>query len=152
MRAGSYREALGWPSPRRRSVVGYWTMHLYRVMLRASDGSPAVGGGANMLGIRVGIDVRPDASGSVSPGKGGLSVAPDDPARLPPHLRPIRYGGACGLPLFRIHASSIGEMLVYVADPRRPERHGTIDPARTMHVDAYQTSLASTAPTWQEAS
>ena len=124
--------------------------YLFRIMLKTAVGRPAVGSSDNMLGARVGIDVRPDGAGNVQPAKGGISVAPDDPARLPPHLRPLRFGGACGLPLFRIEDSSLGERLSYRADPRRPTRHGMVEPATSMTLDAYQDALASTSPAWRE--
>jgi hypothetical protein len=125
-------------------------MDLFRVMLKAPNGAPVGGGGANMLGVRVGIDVRPDATGNVERGRGGLSVAPEDPARLPPHLRPVRFGGACGLPLFAIGADDLGPKLDYLPDAGRPGRHGTIEPARGMPVANYQAALADTAPRWKE--
>src|SRR6059058_2366777 len=79
-------------------------MRLYRSMKEAADGFPAVGSSSRLLGVRPGNAPTPDVlavapSDLVLPGQGGMSVAPDDPANLPRHLRPalaawgaIRYG------------------------------------------------------------
>jgi hypothetical protein len=53
---------------------------LYRVMVVDAAGRPICGDGDNMLGARVPIDIRPDAEGMVGPGRGGMSVSPDDHA------------------------------------------------------------------------
>ncbi len=42
-----------------------------------SDGCPLVGKDTKMLGVRVGVDVRPDQHGRVMPGR-GMSVIADD--------------------------------------------------------------------------
>jgi len=86
-------------------------------MLKDETGGPVVGVLDNMLGARVGVDVRPDAAGNVQPAQGGISVTPEDPSRLPPHLRPIRLGGQCGLPLFKIDDGSLGRALAYLPSP-----------------------------------
>ncbi len=125
-------------------------MNLFRIMLKDVVGQPVVGTSDNMLGARVGVDIRPDGQGQVHPGKGGISVAPEDPARLPLHLRPLRLGGVCGLPLFRIEHAAVGRRLAYRPDPKKPTRHGMIEPAETMPVEAYQGALAATSPAWRE--
>jgi hypothetical protein len=125
-------------------------MTLFRIMLKDTSGKPLCGAAANMLGARVGVDVRPTAQGDVHPGCGGLSVVPEDPARFPPHLRPLRFGGQCGLPLFRIASASIVVPLAYAPDPRKPQRHGTIEPAAAMPLAHYQSALADTVHLWEE--
>lgn len=124
---------------------------LFRIMLKDVEGRPVVGTSDNMLGARVSVDVRPDGEDRVHPTRGGISVAPEDPARLPPHLRPIRLGGQCGLPLFRIEDASLGQELAYRPDPKKPTRHGMIEPAASMLLRAYQGALAATAPDWEVA-
>jgi len=104
----------------------------------------------NMLGARVGVDVRPDAAGNVQPAQGGISVTPEDPSRLPPHLRPIRLGGQCGLPLFKIDDGSLGRALAYLPSPKKPTRHGLIEPAALMAIGNYQSALAATSVAWNE--
>lgn len=113
-------------------------------------GKPLCGDESNMLGVRPGIDLRPDATGHVVGGQGGLSVTPDDPMRLPPHVRPPRFGGKGKLPVFEIPAGSLGGALSYRPDPERPERHGFVEPGAPMHLSEYQSALASTQPGWQE--
>lgn len=83
--------------------------------------------------------------------KGGISVTPDDPARLPPHLRPLSLGGECGLPLFSIKRASLGRRLAYRPDPKRPTRHGMVEPAVSMAAGSYQDALAATSLAWTEA-
>lgn len=102
-----------------------------------------------MLGVRPGVDILPDDSGSVRGGGGGLSVTPDDPARLPPHLRPGRLGGRGKLPVFETSVNSLGSSLGYRADPGHPDRHGFIEPAYVMLLDELQLALAATAPAWK---
>lgn len=120
---------------------------LYRPMQTCGDGRPLVGTDNYMLGARIGIDVRPDSEGNVGPG-GGLSVTPGNPARLPPHLRPESLGGTGRLPVFVLLASQLGDGLAYVPDSKRPDRHGTVEPAETMPLAGYQKLLADTRDTW----
>jgi hypothetical protein len=35
-------------------------------------------------------------------------------------------------------------------DPKKPTRHGFIEPGTVMTIAAYQIALAATAPVWQE--
>ena len=66
---------------------------LYRSMQETPWGEPAVGLSARTLGARPHVDIPVDPSGSVSPGTGGLLVAPDTPSNLPRHRRPLEHGG-----------------------------------------------------------
>lgn len=79
-----------------------------------------------------------------------MSVTPDDPARLPLHFRPISMGGAGALPVFALNLEMLGNDLSYRADPKKPSKHGFIEPAAPVHVEEYQRALARTAPAWLE--
>ncbi|HEX7477298.1 MAG TPA: hypothetical protein VF331_05790 [Polyangiales bacterium] len=102
-----------------------------------------------MLGVRPGVDIRPDAGGKVTGGIGGLSVTPDDPARLPPHIRPARLGGRGKLPVFEIQVATFGPALQYRRDGDHPDRHGFVEPASVTTLDAYQSSLGATQENWK---
>jgi len=99
-----------------------------------------------MLGVRVPIDVRPDANGTVAPGGGGMSVTPDDPARLPPHLRPVSHGGLGVLPVFGMPVGGLGLLLSFRPDPRRPDRHGFVEPSRVMTLENLSYWASSFTP------
>jgi hypothetical protein len=126
------------------------TSRVFRVMLKAEGGEPLRGDGDCMLGARVPIDVKVDPDGQVHPDRGGMSVTPDDPARLPPHFRPVSLGGYGKLPVFGIGVARLGERLSYRPDPKKPARHGFVEPALTMPLATYRTALAATAPAWEE--
>ncbi len=79
---------------------------LYRGMEETPDGEPAIGPSAITLGARPHIDIRVDLSGSVHPGTGGMSVAPDTPSNLPRHRRPPEHGGTGKDPLWSIQEIS----------------------------------------------
>jgi hypothetical protein len=93
---------------------------------------------------------KTDLDGQVHPGRGGMSVVPDDPARLPPHFRPVALGGFGKLPVFGVEATRLGEKLFYRPDPKKPTRHGFVEPSAVMTIAAYQIAIAATAPVWQE--
>ena len=82
-----------------------------------------------MLGVRPGVDIPVDYTGLVASGQGGLSVTPDELARLPPHVRPARFGGKGKLPVFELSVRSLGERLAWRPDPDRPDRHGFVEPS-----------------------
>ncbi len=68
---------------------------IYRAMM--ADGElPRVGAAANMLGVRTtgeSVDIAIEDDGTVAPGGGGLSVAPNwrklPPSVVPTRLRPL---------------------------------------------------------------
>ena len=137
------------------SEVGSTSVHgaptkVYRAMRKDHDGKPRCGSTGNLLGVRPGIDITPDQNGLVVAGIGGLSVTPDDPARLPLHVRPPRLGGKGNLPVFEISREHLGDVVAYRADPERPSKHGFVEPTRPMPLDRYQTALAATRQSWEE--
>jgi hypothetical protein len=140
--AGGYRVRLmrGW-----QEKVG---KTLYRNMQETSDGEPAIGPSARALGARPHVDIPVDPSGSVHPGTGGMSVAPDTPSNLPRHRRPPEHGGTGKDPLWSIQERALGVHLRYVADAVPVPTHGVIEPTILMPFAAYQHALAETAPYW----
>jgi hypothetical protein len=74
----------------------------------------------------------------------GMSVTPDDPAWLPPHVRPRWLGGVGKLPVFSLDFAVIGAPLRVRLDPNHPDRHAFVEPASMMTVDEYQAALCST--------
>jgi hypothetical protein len=126
-------------------------VQLFRTFVTDDKNRPKVGTGNFMLGARVPIDIKPDREGMVGPGKGGMSVTPNDPAGLPPHLRPMSLsGGQSTLPVFSIAASELGENLEFQLAKKHPERHGFVEPSMVMKIDAYQDALAATVAQWVE--
>jgi hypothetical protein len=122
---------------------------VYRVMIVDGDGRPVCGDDNNMLGARVPIDIRPNTEGIVSPGKGGMSVSPDDPRNLPFFLLPLSLGGKGALPLFSLMVSSLAPHLSYRADPKRAKNHGFVEPAATVALAEYRAALAATESDWR---
>ena len=120
---------------------------LFRGM-RADGNLPAIGVTARTLGVRAGIDI-PTVSDVVYPEQGGLSVAPDDPRRLPDFRRPSELGGTGKDPVFALDESDLGPDLNYRADPLDPGRHGFIEPARVMTFREYERALAATQVAWR---
>ncbi|MGH7436528.1 MAG: hypothetical protein ACRENE_12715 [Polyangiaceae bacterium] len=122
---------------------------LYRTFVTDEKDRPKIGIEDFMLGARVPIDIKPDRDGMVRPGIGGMSVTPNDPSGLPPHLRPISLaGGQSTLPVFVIGASDLGPSLRFQRAKRHPERHGYVEPAMAMKLEAYQNALGSTVSEW----
>ncbi len=127
------------------------TTTLYRTMVPDEDGRPRVGVKGSMLGVRPGVDIKPDAAGEVAPEQGGMSVTPNDPTLLPRHLRPEALGGHGRLPVFAIDAGLLAPGdLVFRPDPNSPKKHGFVEPAVRMSLSHYQTALAATRPCWKE--
>jgi hypothetical protein len=133
-------------------------------MIADGDG-PQVGGGANCLGVRDGLDppeIPIDANGGVRRGTGGMSVSPSV-ERLPPHLIPKRlkhlFPGAVGSnnkPLLvpwhigegPFVSGRVTEDLVFRLDTRSPDKHGFVEPAVPMDYNSYKGALAATRPFW----
>jgi hypothetical protein len=121
-------------------------------MKREADARPRCGSSANELGVRPGIDIRPDAGGLVQPRTGGLSTTPDDPSKLPPHVRPQSLGGKGKLPVFVLEVDALGEELTSRRDPEHPRRHAFIEPAAAMALAGLQRVLCSTRDNWKAVS
>lgn len=121
---------------------------LFRGMQETPGSEPAIGPSARTLGARPQLDIPVDPSGSVHPGTGGMSVAPDTPSNLPRHRRPPEHGGTGKDPLWSIQERNLGVHLRYVADAIPVPTHGVIEPTVPMPFVAYQQALAETAPYW----
>ena len=122
---------------------------ILRAMRADASGKPRCGSDANMLGVRPTVDVRVDAQGGVVGGLRGMSVTPDDPKLLPPHVRPQRFGGKGKLPVFELPIGDLGAMLIFRPDPARPAQHGFVEPSQPMRLDEYQAALAASQPAWK---
>lgn len=129
---------------------------LFRSMRLSPDGLPELGPTARTLGVRTDLDpsrlhfdVRVDPiTGTVNPGTGGLSVAPDAARNLPYHRLPADLGGGGNDPVFAIERGDLGPNLRYRPDPRRPTRHGFIEPSATMTIEQFQDALGNTRDRW----
>jgi len=102
-----------------------------------------------MLGVRPGVDVRPDSTGLIHPRRGGMSATPNSPKGLPPHLRPESLGGLSRLPVFFMSVESLPRSLSYIPSQKKPERHGEVEPAQTTALDSFQRDLCATANQWR---
>ncbi len=111
-------------------------------------GRPLCGSGSGNLGVRA-RDIEIDASGQVIPGRGGLSLTPDDPSGLPVEFRPKSLGGIGKLPIFAIGRDSIGRKLQVRIDTRNSRSHAYLEPAHLMNLATYQTTLCATSPYWR---
>lgn len=131
------------------TVLGVAEGRADRVFFRAmaSDGALPATGPAD-LGVRVGTDISPDLSGDVSPGQGGMSVAPDDPMNLHRLHRPAELGGSGRKPVWGITRDDLKDELHCRPDPRKPTKHAMIEPAMRMQVNDYELVLEDTAPKW----
>ena len=118
-------------------------------MIRGADGRPVCGRNDCTLGVRLGIDVHPDAKGQVHPG-GGMSVTPEDPKRLPLHLRPVALGGLSRLPVFYMDVGDLEGCLRYVPSKKKPKRHGQIEPAAPVPLEVFEDDLCATSGHWTE--
>jgi hypothetical protein len=130
---------------------------IFRAM-RADGGKPLVGTGSKCLGVRPG-EIPVDEGGLVHPGTGGMSVAPSWP-ELPHHLIPKRLrqlvpkaSGTGNFTVWKMGdgpfvASPVSPDLVLRPDPKDPDRHGFVEPARSMTLDEYLAALAATRDSW----
>jgi hypothetical protein len=123
--------------------------HLYRSMKEGSYGKPEGGRTARTLGVRPGIDILVGTDGMVVGGAGGMSVAPDSAANLPPHRRPPQHGGTGKDPIWELATAELGEALVYREDPLLPGVHGFIEPRRRITFDEYEAALRATGRAWR---
>lgn len=113
------------------------------------DGKPLCGSRGNELGVRPGYDLEPNDSGEAIPESGGLSTTPDDPALMPPHVRPTDLGGRGKLPVFVIDVSKLQSPLTVRPDRRNPTDHAFIEPDKIMNLDDLQELLCRTRSAWE---
>lgn len=75
-------------------------------------------------------------------------MTPNDPLKIPKHLRPEKFGGDAGnLPVFELHLSSLSPELSHrLTSPT----HGMIEPRTAMPLATYQSLLCATKPNWRE--
>ena len=121
------------------------TRDLFRAM--ANDGgAPLVDPGH--LGVRTRgarCDIEVDATGSVHPETGGMSVTPDNPMDLPLHRRPRSLLGTGNRPVWSIASAHIAGRLTVRQDRRT---HWLIEPSSSMELAVFEEALADTAPRW----
>ena len=126
-------------------------VNYFRSMSPANDGLPQLGRRARNLGVRVPIDIAPDASGDVLPTTGGLSVSPSA-MQLPPYRRPRGFDpAAIGPRGDRVYSVSEGichaqELLIR----RDTEDHALVEPRVQMSLYAYEAALNATRPDWKQ--
>jgi hypothetical protein len=146
-------------------------MRVLRGMLPDRDGLPRVGNTGSKLGVRPGYaedeihpedrirpedSIRPDiqitTDGMVYPGTGGMSATIPPVANMPPHRRPPKHGGdesARRYEVYELETDDLPADLRLRLDPRGPERHAYIEPAREVGFEAYQQALHSTRTLWR---
>lgn len=126
---------------------------MFRGMQPDADGLPRVGSDSRRLGVRVPHDMRPDAAGSVHPGTGGMSVAPDSMWNVPNHRRPRgMLRGSTGPAADRIYAIDSPDVRSHSLDVRQTSPlHALIEPSVQMALAAYEAALVSTRPFWRQA-
>jgi len=119
-------------------------------MKEDADGLPLVGRSPRMLGVRPGNNRTPDVpainpSDPVSPGLGGMSVAPDDPMHLQRYRRPPSLGGIGQEPVWWIDSDDLGVELRFRQDGAT---HGLIEARYTIPLGDYEAALAKTRSRW----
>jgi hypothetical protein len=128
-------------------------MLLFRAMKETPEGLPETGPSARKLGARPSgsSTTNPDVLASspddlVSPGGGGMSVAPDNPFYLQRHRRPASLGGIGLDPVWKIESDDLGRDLQSHQDSAT---HGVIEPKRIMTLWEFQEALARTRDKWR---
>ena len=137
---------------------------IFRVIRKAEDGLPVVGGASDKLGVRLtdaaspskAIDLSVTSCGQVEPGTGGMSVSPSL-KQLPRFLVPRRLShivhGAAGHShnhCWKMGQAEFAATMISDDLDLRPDRpgHGLVEPARTMSAEAFQKALADTRHFW----
>jgi hypothetical protein len=131
---------------------------IFRGML--PDGAkPMLGSDGKMLGIRIPVDIRPDANGNVFPRSGGMSVSPTlrqlPPHRIPRRLRAVGVSDAEGTDKLNVWSMGSGPFvegpvragLTLRLDPNDPT-HGLVEPDRVMSVNDYRIAIEATRDDW----
>jgi hypothetical protein len=116
-------------------------------MKRDDDGHPVVDASSTGLGVRPGE--IPDTAGMVFPGRGGMSVTPDDPEGLPRWRRPPPLGGTATHPVWEISEDNLPADLLFREDPDSLT-HGFIEPRTMMPIEHYEALLGETRLAWRE--
>jgi hypothetical protein len=128
---------------------------IYRAMTPDGD-KPKIGPTARSLGVRPGADIKPDENGFVTPGTGGMSVAPSwrelKKHRIPRRLRNI-VPGATGSNLdrcWRMGEGGFKNDSVATNLTLRPDRedHGMVEPSVDMLLADFQAALGATQAEW----
>jgi len=123
---------------------------LFRPMYAcAIDGYPACNVSDPCLRARIPIDIEPNEDGHVEGNCKGISVVLDL-KWLPPGLRPESHRGYWKGPVFFINSESVSGDLTYTRDPKRPNKHGFIEPTKRMKLDSYQEALCDTRLEWEK--
>jgi hypothetical protein len=130
---------------------------IYRAMLAGSDQAhPQVGTTFRTLGVRVPQDIEPDATGHVTAGNRGMSVAPGlralRPELVPKRLRHLRES-AVGPDSNVVWSHGDGPFVESAVAPHlvlKPDAsdHGTVAPVGTMLLEEYRSALAATQDSW----
>jgi hypothetical protein len=118
----------------------------FRGMKEGDDGLPERGTDGRTLGARPNRDI-PVQNGMVTPGTGGMSVAPRTPSNLPGHRRPSEWGGTGKDPVWGIDEDKLRPDLRLVPDS---PSHGTIQPIREMTWEEYLDALWRTRADWSK--
>ncbi len=131
------------------------TGEFFRAMMPDKNGLPVLKRSARGLGVRSPEDVLPDALGNISPGTGGMSVAPSSVWSLPHHRRPQGMGRGSTGPssdrVFGILEGKIREVsLTARPDPVCPHKHAFVEPATVVPLLAYEAALARTQQSWSK--
>ena len=130
---------------------------LYRAM-EEENGMPRLGTTALRLGVRKGIDIRPDHAGMVDrpsfqPGQpNGLSCSPSI-QDLPWFALPIEWGGPnAKAVVWMIEVADLGPDLIAQDDtpPQRKGRYVSVGPAGPMTFDAYFQAVQGTRLKWKK--
>ena len=129
---------------------------IYRAMVE-EDGMPKLGSAAVLLGIRIGVDITPDAAGQVhrpvfQPGaRNGLSCAATIES-LPRFTKPVEWGGLHKRTvIWRIDATDLATELVVGDDSMAGRnRHLSIGPSVTMDYDDFVHTIEATRALWKK--
>ena len=120
---------------------------VFRAMKEDPNGKPLTGRSARTLGVRIcgpRIDT-PIRAGKVHPQTGGMSVAPDDPMRLPPMRLPKSLGGEGRDPVFYLQVPNLSPALNLRRDT---PTHALIEPAQCCLFEEFERNLHDTKEKW----
>ncbi len=132
--------------------MSIWNMpFIFRSMIEAADGLPELGRSVRKLGVRTGDHTTPDIPAIlpddlVSPGGGGMSVAPDDPMFLLRHRRPASLRGTGIDPVWALAVSDLPAELMLIHDSTR---HALVEPLNVMTLADFEAALAQTRVKWR---